>query len=258
MRLIKGLMTAAIAMALLAMPAGALAKRGDRNHDRIPDKWENSHHRSTRVNVARKDPDKDGLNNLSEFRQGTDPRDADTDDDGVNDGNEVLDHTNPDNPDTNGDGVEDGDEISGTVVSFDNNVLTIQLPGDGAGTVSGTVNDMTKIECDDAPAAAPTTATASRDGSDDGGSEDSSGSGSTTSGENSGSGSTTSGSGSDDGANHDAGDDNTTSGTGSDDNNESTCSSADLKPGARVHEAKTAMAADGSTVFTKIELVPAA
>ena len=278
MRLIKGLITAAIAMALFAMPAAALAKHGDRNHDRIPDKWEKRHHLSTRVNVARKDPDKDGLNNLAEFRDGTDPQDADTDNDGVNDGNEIADQTNPRKDDSDNDGVEDGNEISGTIVSFDNNVLTIQLPGDGAGTVSGTVNDATRIECDD-DAPATTTATAASDGgSDSGSSDDNSGSGSTSDNsgsgsttDNSGTGSTTSGSGdgsddnqstttttttttsgSDDGANHDAGDD------PNDDQNENACTSADLKPGARVHEAKTMTASDGSTVFTKIELVPAA
>src|SRR3954453_436814 len=223
MRLIKGLITTAITMALLAVPAGALAKGHDRNHDRIPDKWEHKHHLSTRANVAHKDPDKDGLANLSEFRHHTDPQDADTDDDGVRDGNEVRDHTNPDDADTDDDGVEDGDEISGTVTSFDAGLLTIQLPGDGAGTVSGIVNDQTRIECDDDDSTQ--TATAAHDGSDDsssgsGGSGDNSGPGSTD--DNSGSGSTRSGS--DDGANHDADDD---------DDAEHNCTS-DLKPGARV------------------------
>jgi hypothetical protein len=252
MRLIKGLITAAIAMALFAMPAAALAKRGDRNHDRIPDKWEKRHHLSTRANVARRDPDKDGLNTLGEFRHGTDPRDADTDDDQVKDGNEVDDHTNPRRDDSDDDGVDDGDEVSGTIVSFTNGVLTIQLAREGAGTVSGTVNDATRIECDDANDDAPT-ATASHDGDgEDSGSGDddgdNSGPGSTSSGPGDGTQTTTTTSGSDDGANHDA----------DDDDNEHACTSANLTPGTRVHEAKTATAADGSTVFTKIELVPAA
>src|SRR3954453_3739910 len=114
MRLIKGLITLALAVALFAVPAGALAKRGDRDHDRMADKWEKRHHLNVHVNDARKDPDHDGLPNLSEFRHHTDPQKADND---------------------------DADEFSGTIGSFTNGVVTIQLPGDGAGTVSGTVND---------------------------------------------------------------------------------------------------------------------
>ena len=249
MRLIKGLITAAIAMALLAVPAGALAKRSDRNHDRIPDKWERAHHLSTRVNVARRDPDKDGLTNLSEFRHNTDPQSADTDSDGIDDGNEVRDHTNPDSPDSNQDGVTDDQEIAGTVASLDsNNLLTIQLPADGAGTVSGTVNDQTKIECDDSSdgqTQQPATATAADDGSDDGTSHD----------------------GSNDSQQQDSSsttptttDTTTTTTTPTSDDNqtESSCTAADLKPGARVHEAKLMQAADGSMVFSEIKLIPAA
>src|SRR6478752_6702979 len=133
MRLIKLITAAAIAAALLLVPAGALAKRGDRDHDRMADKWEKRHHLNTRANDARKDPDHDGLSNLSEFRHHTDPRKADTDNDGIN----------------------DADEISGTIVSFQNGMLTIQMPGNGAGQVSGTVNDVTVIDCDDEDAQAP-------------------------------------------------------------------------------------------------------
>jgi hypothetical protein len=202
MRLIKPLLAAAIAASLLVLPAGALAKGRDRDHDRMPDKWEKKHHLNVHANDARRDPDRDQLSNLSEFRHHTDPHDADTDDDGI----------------------EDADEISGTVVSFTNNVLTIQLPG--AGTVSGRVTSATEIECDDdAP-----TATASHEGSDDD--------------DNSGAGSNTRGGEDDHGENEDE--------------NEDTCTTADLKAGARVHEAELMKATDGSTVFKEIELVPAA
>src|SRR4051794_24975825 len=201
MKPIKAVLIAAITAALLVVPAAALAKRGDRDHDRMSDKWERKHHLNPRAKDARKDPDKDHLSNLSEFRHHTDPRDADTDDDGVDDGNEVRDHTSPRHDDSDDDGVEDGDELSGTIVSFENGVLTIQRAAEGAGTVSGTVNDQTVIDCDDDDAPAATT---SRDGSDDGssGSDDNSGpgsgddnSGSTT--DNSGPGSTSSGPGTD-------------------------------------------------------------
>jgi hypothetical protein len=228
MRLFKGLLAAAIAAALLVLPAGALARGHDRDHDRMADKWEKRHHLNVHANDARKDPDGDHLSNLSEFRHHTDPQKADTDNDEVDDDNELRDGTNPRDDDSDDDGVEDADEISGAITSFANGVLTIQLPGEGAGTVSGTVNQATEVECDnddDAPSA-----TASHDG------EDNSGPGSDSSGPGSG----------DDDAN---GDDN--------DEAEHNCTTADLKATARVHEAKL-MKTDAGMVFTKIELVPAA
>ncbi|HEX4719799.1 MAG TPA: hypothetical protein VH300_14835 [Thermoleophilaceae bacterium] len=231
MRLFIALIAAAITASLLVIPAGALAKSRDRDHDGMPDKWERKHHLNVHANDARRDPDRDHVSNLSEFRHGTNPRKADTDNDGINDENELRDQTNPLKKDSDDDGVGDADEVAGTIVSFRNNALTIQLPGSGAGTISGTVNDQTRIECDDDAndaAAQTTTARMSRDGDGD---------------DNSGPGSDSRGS--DDGPNHDAGDD------------EAQCTSADLKQGARVHEAKLTKAADGSNVFTKIELVPA-
>ena len=207
MRLIKGLLAAAITAALLVLPAGALAKSRDRDHDGMPDKWEKRHHLNIRANDARKDPDRDHVSNLAEYQRGTDPRDADTDDDGTG----------------------DDSEVTGTVVSFANNVLTIQLRGTGAGTVSGTVTDATEIECENGndDDAAPT-ASASHDGSDD----------------NSGSGSQSDGS--DDG-NDDQGDD-----------DNGNCSTTNLTQGAIVHEAEFRTATDGSTVFKDIKFEPAA
>jgi hypothetical protein len=248
MNKIKGLIAAAVTLALLAIPAGALAKSRDGDHDRMPDKWEKAHHLNPHAKDARKDADHDGLVNISEFRHHTDPQKADTDNDGVDDNNELRDHTSPNKDDSDGDGIKDGDEVSGTIVAFDaNKLLTIQLPGDGAPTVAATVNDATQIECDsDSDAAAPPAATTSRDGSDDGANHDAgddhgSAGGTTTTPAPAGT------PGSDDGANHDAGDDDSAN----------ACTAADLKQGARVHEAKLTTAPDGSKVFTKIELVPA-
>jgi hypothetical protein len=235
MKLMKGLVTAAIALSMLIVPAGALAKR-DRDHDRMPDKWEKRHHLNVHANDARKDADRDGLKNISEYRHHSDPQDADTDNDGIDDNDEVRDNTNPAKDDSDDDGIKDDDEIAGSIASFENNVLTIQLPGDGAGTVSGTVNGDTRIECDDDndDAAKPPTATSSHDGSDD-------------EGDNSGP-----GSGGDDRRGDDDGENDDDQG---DDDNERTCTTADLKLGARVHEAEFSTATDGSKVFKKIELV---
>jgi hypothetical protein len=220
MRPIKALITVAIAAALLAVPAGVLARHGrhdrvDRDHDRMADKWERRHHLNTHINDARKDPDHDGRSNLSEFRHHTDPQKANDDD----------------------------NEISGTIVSFQNNVLTIQPATQGAAPVSGTVNDQTRIECDDAgdddaPATQPG-ATMSRDGGSDDGSDDNSGPGSDNSGP---------------GSNHESGDDDAQGENDDDQGDDNACSSADLKPNAQVHEAKFVKATDGTTVFTKIEL----
>jgi hypothetical protein len=139
------ILVAALALAALSVAAVASADRGhrgDRNHDGLPDRGERHHHLSLKVNQARRDPDRDKLDNRSEFRHGTDPNKRDTDDDGVRDRDEV-------NP-------------AGTIASFDNGVLTITL-GNGQ-SVSGRVTADTKIECEDEDEA---TAMAAHDGGDD-------------------------------------------------------------------------------------------
>jgi hypothetical protein len=251
MKAFKLFLAAAAALALLAVPASALAKRGDRNHDRIPDKWERKHHLSTRVNVARKDPDRDGLSNLSEFRHGTDPRDADTDNDGVNDEQEIDDNTNPNDVDSDDDGIDDGDEIAGTIKSFDGTTLVIQLAGQGAGEVFGTVTDQTEIECENEGDESPTATKADDGGSSGSGSDDGDhsgpGDGTTTT--------TTPTSGSDD--NEGPGDDND-QGEDNDDQDENeqegNCTKADLTQGTAVHEAELVTTPTG-LVFKEIELV---
>jgi hypothetical protein len=109
--------------ASMALAGTALAK--DRNHDRIPDRWEKAHHLSLKVKQGGRDQDHDGLRNRGEWRARLDPRDEDTDNDGV----------------------EDGDEDAGTVASFEGDVLTITLAK--GGTLSAKVTDETEIECDD-------------------------------------------------------------------------------------------------------------
>jgi hypothetical protein len=117
-------MALALAFAASLMLASGTAAK-DRNHDRIPDKWEKRHHLSLKHKQGRRDQDHDGLRNRGEWRARFDPRDADTDDDGV----------------------DDGDENTGKVESFEDGVLTISLfNGD---TIKGAVTDDTEIECDD-------------------------------------------------------------------------------------------------------------
>src|SRR3954452_18978190 len=92
-------------LAILALPSVAAAK--DRNHDRIPDRWEKRHHLSLQATQAGHDQAGDHLRNRAEFMAGDNPRDADTDNDGI----------------------EDGEENAGKIASFDPETgkLTIDL-----------------------------------------------------------------------------------------------------------------------------------
>jgi len=148
MRKTKSAAFAVLAFALFTILAGPAAAR-DRNHDRIPDRWEQRHHLSLKVKQAKRDQDGDGLRNRAEFKAGLDLRDDDTD----------------------GDGTEDGDENAGTVQSCDASTgrLTIRLFG--GGSVSGLVTRDTEIECDD------DAARAADHGDDDRGDDDRSGPG---------------------------------------------------------------------------------
>jgi hypothetical protein len=145
------LLVGAAFAALLAFAPGAMAHswRGDRNHDRIPDRWERANHLSLKVNQAKRDQDHDGLRNRAEFMAGDNPRDDDSDNDGI----------------------EDGQEKAGTVTSLTNGVLIVHLfNGDD---VKGTVDDNTEIECESAqPMAGTTAARTADDGPGDDGGDD--------------------------------------------------------------------------------------
>lgn len=114
----------ALTVFAIALPGIAAAK--DRNHDKIPDRWEKRHHLSLKHKQTRRDQDRDGLRNRGEYKAGMDPHDADSDNDGV----------------------KDGDEGAGTITAYnaDTGRLTINLfNGD---SVTGTVNARTEIKCD--------------------------------------------------------------------------------------------------------------
>jgi hypothetical protein len=124
MRHLKLIVLGALAVLVLAAPASASARHRDRNHDRIPDRWEKTHKLSLRVDQARRDQDHDGLKNKAEYRAHMDPRDADSDNDGV----------------------EDGQEHAGKVVSFDGTTLVVDVFGSTPLTAKVTAD--TEIECD--------------------------------------------------------------------------------------------------------------
>jgi hypothetical protein len=211
------LLLASACASVLAFPASGMARsHGDRNGDRIPDRWERAHHLSLKVNQARRDQDHDGLRNKAEFMAGDNPRDADTDNDGT----------------------EDGQEKAGQVVSFTGGVLIVHLfNGDD---VKGTVDGNTEFECTPAPTttAMTTTARAADDGNgsdqgdDNGGSGDHHGQG-----------------GDQHGQGGDQGDDNV-----NEDQAQAGCDATKLTAGAVVSEAGLKATASG-LVFEKIELV---
>jgi Glycosyl hydrolases family 16/Bacterial TSP3 repeat len=109
--MLKWLVLPMAVFAYLAATVTAVTPR-DRDHDRLPDRWERNHHLSTTRPSARRDPDSDRLNNRRELRLRTHPRRADTDRDRLRDGSEFRRfHTNPRKRDTDGDGFSDRCEL---------------------------------------------------------------------------------------------------------------------------------------------------
>ena len=87
---------------------------GDSDGDGIPNNWE-QYFRLDQLdpNDAAADFDNDGLTNLEEYGNGTDPTSKDSDGDGIDDYDEIsVFGTVPGNADSDNDGLSDGDEIS--------------------------------------------------------------------------------------------------------------------------------------------------
>lgn len=86
----------------------------DADGDALEDAWELRYgFDPTDASDATADPDGDGLDNLGEFQQATEPHLADSDGDGVGDGDEVLIHgSDPHLVDSDGDSLPDGQEVS--------------------------------------------------------------------------------------------------------------------------------------------------
>ena len=80
----------------------------DYDNDGMPDEWEVENGLNPWIDDSSQDPDEDGLNNLGEYQNGTDPISFDTDNDGIDDGWEVQYGLNP----LVDDAAEDPDEDS--------------------------------------------------------------------------------------------------------------------------------------------------
>ena len=81
----------------------------DEDGDRIADDWENYFFGSDTIRgLANRDDDGDGLNNLAEYENHTDPHNSDSDDGGLSDGDEVALGTDPNDP-------SDDDDVNCTI-----------------------------------------------------------------------------------------------------------------------------------------------
>jgi len=98
--------------------------------DGLPDYWESKYFGSASGAVPGTDSDGDGLVNLEEYNQVTNPGETDSDGDGLSDNQEIYVHgTDPNEADTDGDGTSDGLEV-GAAADCD---LYVSSEGSGQG-----------------------------------------------------------------------------------------------------------------------------
>ena len=199
------LISTLVMFAALSLASAASAKGRDANRDGLPDRWERHHHLSLKVKQAKRDQDRDGLNNRGEFRAKSNPRDDDTDDDGI----------------------EDGDENAGTIKSFEGGVLTITLAE--GGELAAKVDEDTEIECHTTGDLKPAARSSHEDGDDEHGDQEQ--------GDHDGE--------DDDGDHEHGDDDDGDDANEHGDDDDDRCSADALKPGTTVHEAELELTSKG-------------
>jgi hypothetical protein len=201
------------------------------------------------VDQRKKDQDRDGLRNRGEWLSDTNPRDRDSDDDGIS----------------------DSKEKAGVISAYDAETGTLTLTVYAGGSITGQVDDSTRVKCEDDSADEE----GSGDDSGSSGGDDSSGGEGSRSGSNRGPGAATvlhrgGGDSSDDDSpddsQDDSSDDDSSDDSDSDDSSDDgedhaddhsrgcDCSVDDLAEGVEVTEARLKFTADGLT-FTRIEIV---
>lgn len=90
----------------------------DSDADGLSDLWEIIHFGNINLNGPNGDPDSDGLSNLEEYTNQTDPLNSDTDDDGLTDGWECQNGYDPIDSDMDDDGLPDGFEVENGLDPF--------------------------------------------------------------------------------------------------------------------------------------------
>lgn len=118
-----------ISTATVVFESLAAGVDADADTDGMSDSWEDSYSLdSSDASDAALDLDSDGLSNLQEYLNGTDPSVADSDSDGLSDGNEFYAYrTNPTSADTDGDTLSDSAEIN----TYGTNALSTDTDSDG-------------------------------------------------------------------------------------------------------------------------------
>lgn len=115
----------------------------DRDGDQMPDTFEDLYDflDADDPSDASLDEDEDGLSNLEEYQNKTNPENPDSDGDGLSDGDEVNTHgTSPTNADSDDDGLSDGDELTVT------NTLPLNADSDDDGIDDGYESQFTFLD----------------------------------------------------------------------------------------------------------------
>jgi hypothetical protein len=155
-RLSRLLTSCALLVAVAALTAGPALAR-DRDHDRLPDRWEKRHHLNLKKDDSRRDRDRDRLSNYGEYRAHTNPRKKDSDRDGRRDSREDYDRDrlrnsaeirtgfDPGDSDSDNDGTKDGRENAGKIVKLSNSSITIKLAV--GGSLTARLGDDLAVDC---------------------------------------------------------------------------------------------------------------